>query len=63
MDVQGSAGKQLCGGTSAALEKTLTFGRELQAFSNQLKEKYGKNETNKKMIEVCWIFLGFIGFE
>ncbi|KAK2708393.1 ran-binding protein 9-like [Artemia franciscana] len=60
MDVQGSAGKQLCGGTSAALEKTLTFGRELQAFSNQLKEKYGKNETNKKMIENAFSLIAYV---
>ena len=35
------------------MEKMLQFGRELQAMSVQLCREYGKNETNKKALQVC----------
>ena len=45
--------RQLCGGSQLAIEKMLQFGRELQAMSTKLKKDYGKNEANKKALQVC----------
>ena len=44
--------RQICGGNQAAIEKTLTFGRELQTLSVNLRRQHGKNEANKKMLRV-----------
>ena len=44
--------RQLCGGNPAAIERMLQFGRELQTMSVQLKREYGKNEANKKALQV-----------
>ena len=52
VDPSPTRGKQLCGGNQAAVEKMLQFGRELQAMSVQLCREYGKNETNKKALQV-----------
>ena len=44
--------RQLCGGTQAAVEKMLAFGRELHSMSECLKRDFGTNETNKKTLRV-----------
>ena len=44
--------RQLCGGSQIAIEKMLQFGRELQAMSTKLKKDHGKNEANKKALQV-----------
>uniref|UniRef100_A0A8C3M7I6 Ran-binding protein 9 n=1 Tax=Geospiza parvula TaxID=87175 RepID=A0A8C3M7I6_GEOPR len=51
--------RQLCGGSQAAIERMIHFGRELQAMSEQLRRECGKNTVNKKMLKVCLIFLNF----
>ncbi|TNN01051.1 hypothetical protein fugu_012297 [Takifugu bimaculatus] len=43
---------QLCGGTRAATERMIQFGRELQGLSEQLCREYGKNTAHKKMLQV-----------
>ena len=55
VDVDGPSGcskRQICGGSQAAIERTLAFGRELQTLSVLLRAQHGKNETNKKMLRV-----------
>ncbi|XP_054020410.1 ran-binding protein 9 isoform X1 [Dryobates pubescens] len=47
--------RQLCGGSQAAIERMIHFGRELQAMSEQLRRECGKNTANKKMLKVCVI--------
>lgn len=42
----------MCGGNQAAVEKMLQFGRELQAMSVQLCREFGKNDHNKKALQV-----------
>lgn len=44
--------RQLCGGSQAAIERMIHFGRELQAMSEQLRRECGKNTANKKMLKV-----------
>lgn len=44
--------KQVCGGSQAAIERMLQFGRELHSMSVQLKRDFGTNTTNKKMLQV-----------
>ncbi|XP_035218800.1 ran-binding protein 9-like isoform X1 [Stegodyphus dumicola] len=43
--------KQVCGGSQAAIERMLNFGRELHSMSVQLKRDYGTNTANKKMLQ------------
>uniref|UniRef100_A0A4W2DLH7 RAN binding protein 9 n=1 Tax=Bos indicus x Bos taurus TaxID=30522 RepID=A0A4W2DLH7_BOBOX len=43
--------RQLCGGSQAAIERMIHFGRELQAMSEQLRRECGKNTANKKMLK------------
>ncbi|CAN8000727.1 unnamed protein product [Ixodes pacificus] len=43
--------RQLCGGSQAAMERMLQFGRELHVMSIQLKHEYGTNKNNRKMIQ------------
>ena len=43
---------QVCGGSQLAIEKMLQFGKELQAMSTKLKKDHGKNEANKKALQV-----------
>lgn len=43
---------QLCGGSRAATERMIQFGRELQVLSEQLCRDYGKNTAHKKMLQV-----------
>lgn len=52
-DVDTPSGKrQLCGGSQAAIEKMLLFGRDLQSMSQRLKREYGKSESNNKSLQV-----------
>lgn len=44
--------RQLCGGSQAAIERMIHFGRELQTMSEQLRRECGKNTANKKMLKV-----------
>lgn len=44
--------RQTCCHNRTVLEKILTFGRELQNMSIQLRREHGKNETNKKALQV-----------
>lgn len=46
------AKRQLCGGSQAAIERMIHFGRELQSMSEHLRRECGKNSTNKKMLKV-----------
>lgn len=45
--------KKVCGGSKPGVEKMLEFGRELFLLSLQLRQELGRNETNKKMLQVC----------
>ena len=45
---------QVCGGSQLAIEKMLQFGKELQAMSTKLKKDHGKNEANKKALQVSY---------
>lgn len=47
--------RQLCGGSQAAIERMIQFGRELQSMSENLRRECGKNAANKKMLKVCLI--------
>ncbi len=54
--------RQLCGGSQAAIERMIHFGRELQSMSEHLRRECGKNSANKKMLKVtqnhyCTVFL------
>ncbi|XP_035679367.1 ran-binding protein 9-like isoform X1 [Branchiostoma floridae] len=51
--------RQLCGGSQAAIEKMLQFGRELQGMSVQLRRQYGKNEANKKVLQDAFSLLAY----
>lgn len=51
--------KQLCGGSTAGMEKMLHFGRELRAMSEQLKQEYGTNEANKKALLDAFSLLAY----
>ena len=44
----------LCGNRTA-LERILTFGREIQSMSISLRREHGKNETNKKALQVIHV--------
>ena len=44
--------RQTCCHNRTVLEKILTFGRDLQNMSVQLRREHGKNETNKKALQV-----------
>lgn len=46
------AKRQLCGGSQAAIERMIHFGRELQSMSEHLRRECGKNSANKKMLKV-----------
>nr|XP_043884136.1 ran-binding protein 9 isoform X2 [Solea senegalensis] len=53
MEVESAHSKrQLCGGSQAAIERMIHFGRELQSMSEHLRRECGKNSTNKKMLKV-----------
>lgn len=40
-------------------KQLLLIGKELNAFSKQLKSEFGYNETNKKMLEEAWLFIAY----
>lgn len=49
----------MCGGNEAAIEKVLSFGRELKLMSIRLRQQFGKNEANKKALQVCFPDISF----
>ena len=51
--------RQMCGGSQLAVEKMLQFGRDLQSMSIRLRKECGKNEANKKQLQVLadWVLL------
>uniref|UniRef100_A0A674GZL0 RAN binding protein 9 n=1 Tax=Taeniopygia guttata TaxID=59729 RepID=A0A674GZL0_TAEGU len=51
--------RQLCGGSQAAIERMIHFGRELQAMSEQLRRECGKNTVNKKMLKDAFSLLAY----
>ncbi|XP_037644030.1 ran-binding protein 9 isoform X1 [Sebastes umbrosus] len=53
MEVESTQSKrQLCGGSQAAIERMIHFGRELQSMSEHLRRECGKNSANKKMLKL-----------
>ena len=52
VEVDCNSKRQLCGGTQAAVECMLQFGRELHAMSEQLRRDHGSNPANKKALRV-----------
>ena len=42
----------MCGGNEAAIEKMLAFGKDLKMMSQRLRNDFGKNEENKKALQV-----------
>ncbi|KAK0078037.1 hypothetical protein PV325_003124, partial [Microctonus aethiopoides] len=51
--------KQLCGGNKQAIEKMLEFGRQLYSQSIHLRQLYGKNAANKKMLQDAFSLLAY----
>ena len=51
--------KQLCGGNKQAIEKMLEFGKQLYSQSLHLRQLYGKNESNKKMLQDAFSLLAY----
>ncbi|XP_076151510.1 ran-binding protein 9 isoform X1 [Alosa pseudoharengus] len=51
--------RQLCGGSQAAIERMIHFGRELQSMSEHLRRERGKNATNKKMLKDAFSLLAY----
>ncbi|XP_036375085.1 ran-binding protein 9 [Megalops cyprinoides] len=51
--------RQLCGGSQAAIERMIQFGRELQSMSEHLRRECGKNSTNKKMLKDAFSLLAY----
>ncbi|KAM7442040.1 Ran-binding protein 10 [Porites harrisoni] len=51
--------RQTCCHNRTVLEKILTFGRELQNMSIQLRREHGKNETNKKALQEAFSLLAY----
>lgn len=52
--------RQLCGGSQAAIERMIHFGRELQSMSEHLRRECGKNSANKKMLKVTQESLSYL---
>lgn len=44
--------RQICGGSKSAVERMLEFGRTLYHMSQRLMLEQGKDENNKKMLQV-----------
>ena len=42
----------MCGGSPAAIERMLSFGREVQHMSQLLRLQLGKSDNNKKILQV-----------
>uniref|UniRef100_A0A8B9GRC5 RAN binding protein 9 n=1 Tax=Astyanax mexicanus TaxID=7994 RepID=A0A8B9GRC5_ASTMX len=51
--------RQLCGGSQAAIERMIHFGRELQSMSEHLRRERGKNSANKKMLKDAFSLLAY----
>uniref|UniRef100_A0A8C1CND3 RAN binding protein 9 n=2 Tax=Cyprinus carpio TaxID=7962 RepID=A0A8C1CND3_CYPCA len=51
--------RQLCGGSQAAIERMIQFGRELQSMSENLRRERGKNSANKKMLKDAFSLLAY----
>ncbi|CAL1533619.1 unnamed protein product [Lymnaea stagnalis] len=51
--------RQMCGGNEAAIEKMLSFGRELKMMSQRLRKEFGKNEANKKALQDAFSLLAY----
>uniref|UniRef100_A0A8C5PWR7 Ran-binding protein 9 n=1 Tax=Leptobrachium leishanense TaxID=445787 RepID=A0A8C5PWR7_9ANUR len=51
--------RQLCGGSQAAVERMICFGRELQTMSEQLRRERGKNSANKTMLKDAFSLLAY----
>uniref|UniRef100_A0A8B9GS19 RAN binding protein 9 n=1 Tax=Astyanax mexicanus TaxID=7994 RepID=A0A8B9GS19_ASTMX len=49
----------LCGGSQAAIERMIHFGRELQSMSEHLRRERGKNSANKKMLKDAFSLLAY----
>ncbi|XP_062849919.1 ran-binding protein 9 isoform X2 [Trichomycterus rosablanca] len=60
MEVESAQNKrQLCGGSQAAIERMIHFGRELQSMSEHLRRERGKNSANKKMLKDAFSLLAY----
>ncbi|XP_059357705.1 ran-binding protein 9-like [Carassius carassius] len=60
MEVDSAQSKrQLCGGSQAAIERMIQFGRELQSMSEHLRRERGKNSANKKMLKDAFSLLAY----
>uniref|UniRef100_A0A8C1M828 Ran-binding protein 9-like n=1 Tax=Cyprinus carpio TaxID=7962 RepID=A0A8C1M828_CYPCA len=60
MEVDSAQSKrQLCGGSQAAIERMIQFGRELQSMSENLRRERGKNSANKKMLKDAFSLLAY----
>ncbi|KAM9500135.1 ran-binding protein 9 isoform 1-T1 [Clarias gariepinus] len=60
MEVESAQSKrQLCGGSQAAIERMIHFGRELQSMSEHLRRERGKNSANKKMLKDAFSLLAY----
>ncbi|KAJ3594770.1 hypothetical protein NHX12_004077 [Muraenolepis orangiensis] len=60
MEVEsGQSKRQLCGGSQAAIERMIHFGRELQSMSEHLRRECGKNSANKKMLKDAFSLLAY----
>uniref|UniRef100_A0A667YTK9 RAN binding protein 9 n=1 Tax=Myripristis murdjan TaxID=586833 RepID=A0A667YTK9_9TELE len=55
----GGFSRQLCGGSQAAIERMIHFGRELQSMSEHLRRECGKNSANKKMLKDAFSLLAY----
>uniref|UniRef100_A0AAX7SYU1 RAN binding protein 9 n=1 Tax=Astatotilapia calliptera TaxID=8154 RepID=A0AAX7SYU1_ASTCA len=55
----GEQSRQLCGGSQAAIERMIHFGRELQSMSEHLRRECGKNSANKKMLKDAFSLLAY----
>uniref|UniRef100_A0AAY5EU05 B30.2/SPRY domain-containing protein n=1 Tax=Electrophorus electricus TaxID=8005 RepID=A0AAY5EU05_ELEEL len=51
--------RQLCGGSQAAIERMIHFGRELQSMSEHLRRERGKSSANKKMLKDAFSLLAY----
>ncbi|XP_022094479.1 ran-binding protein 9-like isoform X1 [Acanthaster planci] len=51
--------RQLCGGNLAAIERMLSFGRELQTMYDRLCREVGRNDTNQKALQDAFSLLAY----
>ncbi|XP_033625865.1 ran-binding protein 9-like [Asterias rubens] len=54
-----STKRQLCGGNIAAIERMLSFGRELQAMYDRLCREVGRSDTNQKALQDAFSLLAY----